>query len=87
MKEKSLDRLRKSIVTFELDRESRRWNYYCDFRETSNCEKIRLTEEKKKKKPTDKRRDCSPDAVFTTAWIYMTEVFCKCGRIAVERTF
>lgn len=51
MKEKSLDRLRKSIVTFELDRESRRWNYYCDFRETSNCEKIRLTEEKKKKSP------------------------------------
>lgn len=51
MKEKSLDRLRKSIVTFELDRESRRWNYYCDFRETSNCEEIRLTEEKKKKSP------------------------------------
>lgn len=51
MKEKSLDRLRKSTVTFELDRESRRWNYYCDFRETSNCEEIRLTEEKKKKSP------------------------------------
>ena len=51
MKEKSLDRLRKSIVTFELDRESRRWNYYCDFRETSNCEEIRLMGKKKKSPP------------------------------------
>lgn len=74
---------------FELDRESRCWNYYCDFRETSNWEEIRLAgkKRKKKKEPTDKPRDCSPDAVFTTARIYMTEVFCKCGRIAVERTF